>query len=78
MANNNPQKPIPITVARAQFQQKVAELVNTAGLPAFIMADVFRDMVRTLDQFAEQQYQQELAAYQAEQEKEQEPEEKEA
>ena len=72
---NKQDRQMPLSVARAQFQQKAVELANTSGLPAFVMADVLRELLKALEQLAEQQYQQELAAYQAEDEK---PAEKEA
>lgn len=63
--SKTPQKLIPLTVARAKFQENIADLVNTSGLPAFVMLEVVGELKAVLEQLAQQQYQKDLAEYEA-------------
>lgn len=54
---------MPLTVARAKFQENIAGLVNSSGLPAFVMLEIVVELRAALEQLAQQQYQQDLAQY---------------
>lgn len=61
MENNS--KPLPLTVAREQFRKALEGLVNTSGLPAFVMYDTITDLKNVLEQLMNQQYQRDLEEY---------------
>ena len=46
----------PITVARADFAAAVVDAVKGAGLPAFVMARVLRDILAQLEREEIKQY----------------------
>lgn len=46
-----------IIIMRKKFQEDVVELVNKAGLPAFIMRETFEKMIPILEQIEAQQLQ---------------------
>lgn len=54
----------PITVSRVEFQQKLAELINSSGLPAFVVLDVLNSTIPDVGRAAQQQYAADLKAYQ--------------
>lgn len=58
----------PITVARQEFMEKMAALINESQLPSFIIADIFELTIPTLRSYAEQQYKADLAAFDAQKE----------
>lgn len=53
----------PIELARQEFIEKLVDVVNGSQLPAFVVADVFRNMVVQLDQAAAAQLEQARKAY---------------
>ena len=63
MAEYTKSKPMPLTIARARFQESLVELVNGSGLPAFVTIGIIDELRRALEQLAEQQYQHDLQAY---------------
>lgn len=54
----------PITVARMDYMQKIADISNESGLPAFIMLEVIERFKSQLEQLADQQLAQDQRAYQ--------------
>lgn len=60
----------PITVARKEFIDKLVELINGSGLPAFILADVLAGCMKEVSELADKQYQADLKAYKESEEKE--------
>lgn len=57
----------PITVVRVEFAEAVVNAARESGLPAFILADVLKDLRDRLDTEAAQQYQRDKAAWDAQQ-----------
>ena len=53
----------PITVARKEFMDGLVDLINSSGLPAFIIVDVFESTIPALRTQAEQQYLADLKKY---------------
>ena len=53
----------PLTLLREEFLAKHIELVNTSGLPAFILADIMEDALRQLRILAKDQYEKDKAAF---------------
>lgn len=53
----------PITVARMEFAEAVVEAARESRLPAFILADVLRDLREQLQQEAAAQYQADRKAW---------------
>lgn len=49
-----------ITIAHKEFKEKLAELINTSKLPAFVMVYVLDDCRNALSIIAEQQLQKDL------------------
>ncbi len=45
----------PITVAREEFTQDLIKMVNTAELPAFVIADILKDALAEIRRIAERQ-----------------------
>ena len=60
----------PITVARQDFMESIIDLINTAQLPAFIIKGCIEEILPTLNQLAQDQYQADLKKYREEQEQE--------
>lgn len=54
----------PLTIKRAEFTQKLAQTINEAELPAFIVADCLQAVLIEIQTLATQQYQRDLQAYQ--------------
>lgn len=46
----------PITVAREEVKAKIAEVINTSGLPAFIIEPILSDFLMEVRSVARQQY----------------------
>lgn len=53
----------PITVARHDFMDGLVDLINSSGLPAFMIVDVFESTIPALRTQAEQQYLADLKKY---------------
>ena len=49
-----------LTVLHKEFTEKLADLVNTSGLPAFIMLSVLKECEQALAVLANQQLQRDL------------------
>ena len=45
----------PITVARQEFIEKISSAVNESGLPAFVVADVFKTFMVQLENLQSEQ-----------------------
>ena len=58
-----PQKPI--TVARQDFINDVVGLINGAGLPAFMLVEIFKDITAEMSRQANEQYENDKRAYEA-------------
>ena len=54
----------PLTVACTDFNRQLTELINTSGLPAFLIAYELKKIITQLEKIAAQQYQADLNAYQ--------------
>ena len=46
----------PSTVLRQEFIDKLAELLNSSELPAFVLADILKNALNVTQELAEQQY----------------------
>lgn len=55
----------PITVARAEFAEQVVHAVNEAGLPAFVLAEVLKDILGEVEKEAVKQYRNDRQAWDA-------------
>lgn len=53
----------PIEVVRQELIEELVELINKAQLPAFAVADIFRNITAQLDQAAAAQLEQAKKAY---------------
>lgn len=53
----------PITVMRQEFTEKLVEVINTSGLPAFIMREVVGGLYKELQRGEEEQLKNDLAAW---------------
>lgn len=53
----------PLTIARHDFMEKMTELINESGLPAFVISDIFELTLPTLKVLAQQQLETDQAAY---------------
>ena len=54
----------PITVARQDTFQAIQKAINDSGLPAFVLVDLLKPMVASLEVTAVRQYKEDLKAYQ--------------
>ena len=54
----------PITVAYEDFRQEMASLINSSGLPAFIIETVLKDYLSEVKLVTESQYKKDNAQYQ--------------
>ena len=69
----------PITVARQELIERVSSAVNESGLPAFVVADVFRTFIGQLENLQSEQLRRDSemwGKFVAEKENEQSPEER--
>ena len=57
---------MPISVARNIYMQKVADITNTAHLPAFVIAEVLERTLAEVQKIAQTEYMQDLEAYRRE------------
>ena len=46
----------PITVAREEVKEKIADVINNSGLPAFIIEPILSDFLIEVRNVAKQQY----------------------
>ena len=53
----------PITVAREETKAKIAEVINTSGLPAFIIEPILSDFLMEVKSVAKQQYEYDKQQY---------------
>lgn len=53
----------PSTIVYEEFKQNLANLINTSGLPAFIIESVLRDYLSEVKAMAQRQYQMDKAEY---------------
>lgn len=53
----------PITVMRQEFTEKLVEVINTSGLPAFIMREVVGGLYKELQRGEEEQLRNDMAAW---------------
>lgn len=53
----------PITVARQDFIDGIVALINTSGLPAFVIVDIIKDVQAEMVRQANDQYEKDRAAY---------------
>lgn len=60
-----------LIIARMEYAQQIISACNNSGLPAFIMADVIKDVLTKLKRLADEEYQRDLQEYQAQVEQEQ-------
>lgn len=58
----------PVTILREELRQTITDAVNSANLPAFVVADMFERFLTELRQLERQQYAQDLQSYNAESE----------
>lgn len=56
----------PLTVMQQETVQKVVDIVNDSGLPAFILVSIFESVTEELRQLAERQYKSDLEQYEKE------------
>lgn len=54
----------PITVARQEFVEKIVDVCNTSGLPAFMMLDVLMDTKGVLEDLAAKQLKDDVEKWQ--------------
>lgn len=57
----------PITVARQEFTQALVNLVNSSGLPAFVMRQSLAQMDNALSQLEQAQLEQDKAEWESQQ-----------
>lgn len=53
----------PITVAREEVKEKIAEVINNSGLPAFIIEPILSDFLVEVRNVAKQQYEYDKRQY---------------
>ena len=53
----------PLTIKRAEFTQKLAQVINESELPAFIIADSLSAILAQINNLAQTQYQNDLQSY---------------
>lgn len=53
----------PLTIKRAEFTQKMAQVINESELPAFVVADVLKQVTAQVQELANAQYQRDMQAY---------------
>ena len=58
---NMPQKPS--SVARVEFIDNIADIINNSELPAFVMEPILRDMYFEVQNAAKKQYESDKAQY---------------
>lgn len=58
----------PVTVIREELRQTIADAVNNANLPAFVVADMFEKFLGELRQLEQRQYAMDFQKYREESE----------
>lgn len=58
----------PITVMQQETVERVIQLINDSGLPAFVLVNIFEGALAELHKLARDQFQNDKARYEAEQE----------
>ena len=53
----------PITVAREEFMSGLIHFINEASMPAFVVKDVFRELLPQLETNAQKEYDADLQQY---------------
>lgn len=53
----------PSTVVRQEYIEKQIELINSSGLPAFVLIDILEDTLQELRILAKDQYKKDKAAW---------------
>lgn len=53
----------PITLKREDFVNDLVKLVNESGLPAFVMLDIFREVILQVQNLARQEYEADKKAF---------------
>ena len=53
----------PSSVLRQEFIEKQIDLINTSGLPAFVLVDIIEDTLQQLRILAKDQYEKDKAAW---------------
>lgn len=53
----------PITIVRAEFISNLANLINTSGLPPFIVEPILKDVYIEVKQAAQKQYEMDVVKY---------------
>lgn len=53
----------PSSVLRQEFIEKQIDLINTSGLPAFVLVDIIEDTLQQLRLLAKDQYEKDKAAW---------------
>lgn len=53
----------PVTVAREETARALADVINQAGLPAFILEPILRELLGDIQNAMREQYQKEKAQY---------------
>lgn len=54
----------PIIVAREEFRSNLANLINTSGLPIYVIEPILNDILSEVVRVSQLQYQKELQQYQ--------------
>ena len=55
----------PIIILKKEFTDKVVELVNTSGLPLFVMEPILQNILNAVHMGIEQEYQNAKSEYEA-------------
>lgn len=53
----------PITIAKAELEQKIQQAVQESNLPAFVLVYMFEGFLSNLEQIEKQQYEEDLAIW---------------
>ena len=53
----------PITVVREEVKEKIAEIINTSGLPAFVIEPILSDFLIEVRNIAKYQYEHDKQQY---------------
>lgn len=53
----------PITVVREEIKEKIAEVINTSGLPAFVIEPILQDFLVEVRNVARHQYEYDKQQY---------------
>ena len=53
----------PITIAKAELEQRIQQVVQESNLPAFVLVYMFGGFLSNLEQIEKQQYEEDLAIW---------------